>query len=135
TPAAAIVPGAASTPAAAMPASYVVQPGGTLSEIAERFGTSVDALMSANGIVDARLVRIGVSLAVPGTSAPPAATAPTAAAAPTAPAARARTYTVRPGDALSEIAERLGTSTAALARANRITDAHRVRIGTVLAIP
>jgi murein DD-endopeptidase MepM/ murein hydrolase activator NlpD len=46
-----------------------------------------------------------------------------------------RTYIVRPGDTLSSIASRYGTTTGAIARANRITNPDLVVIGRRLTIP
>jgi soluble lytic murein transglycosylase-like protein len=46
-----------------------------------------------------------------------------------------QTYVVRPGDTLSSIAARFGTTTGALARANRITNLNLVVIGKRLTIP
>ncbi len=58
-----VIPRGASAEAdAALPTSYVVQPGDTLSEIAEHFGTSVEALQRFNDIGDPSLVRDGVEL-------------------------------------------------------------------------
>ena len=45
------------------------------------------------------------------------------------------TYTVRTGDTVSHIATRSGTTVAAIARANSLADASRIRIGQVLTIP
>lgn len=45
--------------------SYVVRPGDTLASIARRFDTSIDALTTSNGLVDADLIRIGQELEVP----------------------------------------------------------------------
>jgi LysM repeat protein len=50
-------------------------------------------------------------------------------------AARAATVTVAPGDTLSAIAARNGTSAGAIARANGIADPDLVRAGTRLTIP
>ena len=48
----------------------------------------------------------------------------------------AATYTVRPGDTLSEIAERFGVSLDALIAANpQITDPDRIFPGQVIVIP
>ena len=44
------------------PASYVVQPGDTLSEIAEEFDTTVEALQRLNGIADPSHIRDGTEL-------------------------------------------------------------------------
>ncbi len=48
------------------PQSYRVRRGDTLTEIARLFGTSVKALMAANGLRNADHVRKGVVLAIPG---------------------------------------------------------------------
>lgn len=49
--------------------------------------------------------------------------------------ASAGTYTVRPGDTLSAIADRLGTSVRALTEANAIADPDRIIAGQVLTVP
>jgi phospholipase C len=49
---------------------YVVQPGDTLSEIAERFGLSAEMLGQANGIENLNLIFAGQTLHVPLRSAP-----------------------------------------------------------------
>jgi N-acetylmuramoyl-L-alanine amidase len=46
-----------------------------------------------------------------------------------------RTYRIRPGDTLSEIAQRHGVSLEALQAANPLDDPHRLRVGTTLTIP
>ena len=48
---------------------YVVQPGDTLSALALRFGTTVSALVEANGIANPDLIYVGQTLAIPGPSA------------------------------------------------------------------
>lgn len=53
----------------------------------------------------------------------------------TPPAPAGKTYTVKPGDALSLIAERHGVSTAALAAANGIANPNLIYPGQVLTIP
>lgn len=46
--------------------SYTVQPGDTVYHIATRFGVSVGRLMTANGLSDARELRVGQTLTIPG---------------------------------------------------------------------
>ncbi len=45
---------------------YVVQAGDTLSSIAQRFGTTLDALIAANAIADPSLLQPGDTLVIPG---------------------------------------------------------------------
>jgi membrane-bound lytic murein transglycosylase D len=68
-PAAPPAPNAATDSAAALepqPRSVVVQPGDTLSQLARRHGTTVGALMKANGITSPRSIRVGMRLWLPG---------------------------------------------------------------------
>jgi LysM repeat protein len=54
-----------SAPATPEPQTYVVQPGDTLSIIADQFGTSVEALQAANGIDDPDEIVPGQVLIIP----------------------------------------------------------------------
>jgi LysM repeat protein len=53
------------TPAAATGRSHVVQNGDSIWRIANRYKVSQDALMKANGISDARKMKVGMSLVIP----------------------------------------------------------------------
>jgi LysM repeat protein len=53
------------------PATYVVQPGDTLSAIARRFNTTVAALVQANNIWNPNLIYVGQVLVIPGGTTPP----------------------------------------------------------------
>ncbi len=44
---------------------YQVQPGDTLQKIAQRFGTTVKALMAANDLADPAAIRVGENLIIP----------------------------------------------------------------------
>ena len=66
-------------------------------------------------------------------TAPP--TASSATVVGTATVGGAGTYTIQPGDTLSDIALRLGVSQAALAKANGITAVDHIEVGTVLQVP
>lgn len=50
---------------------YVVQPGDTLSSIAQRFGTTVDAIVRANNITNPNLIYVGQVLTIPTGTTPP----------------------------------------------------------------
>jgi LysM repeat protein len=49
----------------AIAAAYIVQPGDTLSEIAQHYSTSVEAIAQANGIANPNLVFPGQRLSIP----------------------------------------------------------------------
>ncbi len=55
---------------------YVVQPGDTLFLIAQRFGTTVQAIMQANNITNPDIIVVGQILIIPAGTAPPAPTPP-----------------------------------------------------------
>jgi len=96
--------------------AYAVEPGDTLSELARRFGVSVDDLARANNLTDRNRVIAGRSLEIPG-SAP------------------ARAHTVARGETLSGIATRYGVDIAGLAAANGIVRVDLVREGARLVVP
>jgi murein DD-endopeptidase MepM/ murein hydrolase activator NlpD len=92
--------------------THTVRPGETLSEIAQRHGSSAAALAAANGLEDPDLIRIGTTLKIPGA----------AATASTSPRDGATHHDVRPGETISGIAARHGISQAQLIAANGLTN-------------
>jgi LysM repeat protein len=113
-------------------ATYLVQPGDTLSSVARRYNTTVADLARLNGIVNVNLIRAGQQLIVTdagtgGVSQPPPS--------PSQPPASQSTYTVQPGDNLYRISLRFGVSLLRLAEVNGIANVNRIFIGQVLTIP
>ena len=85
-----------------------VRAGDTLSGIAQANGVSLSALIRANPqILHPDLIRPGQHVAIPAAGAG---------------GGQAASYTVRPGDTLSAIAERFGTDWRSLAQANNISN-------------
>lgn len=100
--------------------TYTVQSGDTLSGIAARWGVTVSALAVANNIANPNLIYPGQVLHKPTGDAP---------------APSAGTYTVVSGDTVSGLAQRWGTTVAAIVSVNHLADPNRIFVGQVLTIP
>ncbi|MGC8785859.1 MAG: LysM peptidoglycan-binding domain-containing protein [Anaerolineae bacterium] len=103
------------------PIYHQVQWGENLTRIAMRYGTTVWAIAQANGIWNINYIRAGQVLLIP-VPGP-------------IPGPMPRTYIVQPGDTLSAIAWRFGTTVWALAQANGIWNPNLIYIGQRLYIP
>ena len=97
--------------------TYTVQSGDTLSSIADKFGTSYQALASLNGISNPNLIYVGQVLRVNGSAS-----------------ASSVYYTVRAGDNLSAIASRYGTSYQSIASLNGLSNPNLIYAGQTLRI-
>lgn len=95
---------------------YTVKSGDTLWLLAQRFGTTVDAIKSLNGLTSNNL-SIGQVLRIPESGTP-----------------AYFQYTVRSGDTLWLLAQRFGTTVDAIKRLNGLTG-NNLSIGQVLLIP
>ncbi len=132
--------------------SYVVQPGDTLSSIARRTNTTVQALAQLNGIVNPDRILAGQTLFVGSNVGGPVVTTPlpvvtvpvvaTSAAQPVIVTAvpgnavtQTGTYIVQPGENLFRISLRFNVSLSELIRANGITNANRIFAGQQIIIP
>lgn len=126
-------------PAQTIPGEHLVQPGDTLTALARRYGTTVNALVAANGMAHANVpLRVNQRLKIPTASQAPAARPAAPAAAPVMPAASPTgIYTVRAGDTLYKISRQYGVRPAALMQANGLTPetANTIRVGQTLRIP
>lgn len=98
-------------------ATYTVEPGDTLSQIASENGTTVAALVEANNLRNPDHIYVGQQLVLPG-------------AAPDG----SQVHIVTSGESLSTIAARYGLTVAELAAANGITNTNVIYIGTRLAV-
>ena len=100
--------------------TYVVVAGDTLSELARDFGVPTGELAEANGISNPDLILAGARLTVGVTGSDGDESLVV--------------HTVEPGETLSDVARRYGTSVAAIADANDIADVDRVISGSDLRI-
>ncbi len=113
--------------------THTVQAGENLFRIALRYGTTVQALATANNIANPALIYVGQVLVIPAAGQP--VPQPTAVPGqPTPVPGTLVTYTVVAGDNLSRIAQRYGTTVAALASANNIVNPNLIYVGQVLKI-
>jgi LysM repeat protein len=131
------------------PTTYLLRPGDNLTRIAERYGTSVEAILAANGLSNANRIYAGQALVIPPAPAsdalaeapsdatPAAAVAASSSddAAPQAEEPMPATYTVRRGDSVFTIARQLGVSIDDLLAANGISNPSHVEAGQVLTVP
>jgi LysM repeat protein len=99
----------------------VVRWGENLTRIARYYGTTVWAIAQANGIWNINYIRAGQALLIPGWG-------PGSWPGP-------RTYIVQPGDTLSTIAWRFGTTVWLIAQANGIWNPNLIYVGQRLYIP
>ena len=106
--------------------TYTVKKGDSLGAIAERFGVTVDQLRDWNGI-KGNNIQAGQKLTIGGKSK-------SSSKAGSSKSAKAKTHKVRSGESLGVIAEKYGTSAAAIRRANGIKG-DNIRVGQTLKIP
>lgn len=100
--------------------TYIVQAGDTLSEIAAKFGTTYQHLAEINGIADPNKIYAGQEIRIDDT-------APTSTG-------NDEYYTIQPGDTLSGIAERYGTSYQYLAYINGISNPNKIYVGDTIRV-
>ncbi|HON43594.1 MAG TPA: LysM peptidoglycan-binding domain-containing protein, partial [Bacillota bacterium] len=96
----------------AIPATLIVQPGDTLFLIARRYGTTVQALMSANNLTSTNIY-VGQRLRIPGGPRGGPRTESVGQAG-------SGEYVVQPGDTLSGIASAFGATQEALVGLNQL---------------
>jgi beta-lactamase class A len=104
-------------------ASYLIQPGDTLSAIATVTGVSLERLISLNAIKNPDLIIAGQTLSLAGGTSQ------------SADQAAGAQYTVKSGDTLWDIAQATGTSVDVLTQLNQLTNADQLKIGQQLHLP
>ncbi|OYV48702.1 MAG: hypothetical protein B7X06_00850, partial [Verrucomicrobia bacterium 21-51-4] len=123
--------------AAATGSTYTVQKGDSLWAISQRTGVSVSALAAANNLSPKSGLKLGQVLTIPGKDAAQlasTASAQSSASQATDMSQETTEYTVRSGDSLSKIANRCGTTVAALKSINGLTS-DTIRSGQKLVLP
>lgn len=103
---------------------HTVKRGENLFRIALRYGTTVQAIASANRIANPARIYVGQVLVIPSSGGQPSP-----------PATGGTTYVVKRGDNLFRIALRYNISYLYLAQYNGITNPSQIYVGQVLRIP
>jgi LysM repeat protein len=113
------------------PQKHTVAAGDSFETIANKYGVTVRELVSANP----QLLKSGDQLTVPVAVAIPAESGTSSGSSGSGPTSTQRTHTVKAGDTLTAIAVRYGTTVAAIASANNITNINNISVGQLLVIP
>jgi len=117
--------------------SHQVKKGETLSGIAKKYGTSVDAILRANGMKKNATLLAGATIKVPGRAVYAAAAPEESKAAPPvksgAPSGTIITYKVQKGDSLFSIANKNATTVQAIQALNNLRGT-ALQVGQILKI-
>jgi LysM repeat protein len=131
---------------------HTVQRGDTVGRLANLYGSTVQAITTANGLNEDALIFVGQNLVIPVRLPAPATLTPTPTAqvvvvtATPAPATTqtpqvqppvggTTTYVVQRGDTLRRIAQQFNTTVAALAQLNGIANVNLIFVGQQLTVP
>jgi len=113
--------------------TYTIRYGDLLELIAQRFGTTVEAIAEANNITDYRSLQPGDVIVIP--SANFGVGGPVNVQPINTPITRGTNYVIQLGDNMFGIAARAGVNVYDLAEANGILDLNSIYSGQVLRIP
>ncbi|MCK4224885.1 MAG: LysM peptidoglycan-binding domain-containing protein [candidate division Zixibacteria bacterium] len=97
---------------------HIVKRGENLSYLAKKYGISVSAIMAANHLTSKHILKIGQRLLIPASSD-----------------VTLRTYIVKKGDTVSDLALRFGSNTGEIKKLNGLTNPHSIKKGQKLKIP
>ncbi|MCS7003602.1 MAG: LysM peptidoglycan-binding domain-containing protein, partial [Dehalococcoidia bacterium] len=122
--------------------TYTVVRGDTLNRIAQRFGVTVSAIVTRNGLANPNLIYPGQRLIIPApgttpvppTAVPPTGVPPTQAPPPTQQPG-GTIHIVQRGESLNTIARRYGVTVSAIVAANNIVNPNLIYPGQRLIIP
>ncbi len=97
---------------------HIVKRGETLGDLSKKYGVSVAAIISANNLSSAHLLKVGQHLLIPTSSD-----------------VTLQSYTVKEGDTLSELAQRFQANPGEIKKTNELANANYLQTGQKLNIP
>ncbi|WP_077369080.1 LysM peptidoglycan-binding domain-containing protein [Anaerosalibacter sp. Marseille-P3206] len=103
--------------------AYTIRAGDTLYLLAQRYNTTVNAIIAINPGINPNNLQIGQVICIP------------SAAPPVPPCPGGILYTIRAGDTFFKIAQQYNITVDALMRANPGVDPNNLQIGQVICIP
>ena len=101
---------------------YTIKSGDTLYLLAQRYNTTVEAIMRLNPGIDPKNLQIGQVICIPSEK-------------PMPPCQDGFYYTIRQGDTFYKLSQQFGVSVEDLMRANPGVDPNNLQIGQVICIP
>lgn len=120
---------------------YTIVSGDTVGKIAAHFGTTPQAVLSANGLSKTSIIYPGQTLSIPGVTPAAFTPAPVSSVTPiTPPSATVTTpvtssYLIASGDTLSKIASKFGVSIQSILNANGLNWSSIIYAGRTITIP
>jgi len=125
-----LAPTSTATPSG--PVTYIIEPGDTLSSIAEKFGVEVVMLMALNNITDPNQLFVNTEIIIPESDAQ----LPTKTALPeNLYPGQIIEYQIQSGDTLETIAAQYNSTAEAIAELNEIEDPNPIGVGQIILVP
>jgi murein DD-endopeptidase MepM/ murein hydrolase activator NlpD len=115
------------------PLTVAIREGQSLWSLAAEYGTTVDAIVAANGLSNARTIRTGTSVVIPGATA--AKPASKKSVAKTKPGTKTVVVRIYNGQTVWDVAQAYGVSVEEIVAANGLSSPDFVRAGQRLVVP
>jgi LysM repeat protein len=123
------------TPRVTTQGTHTVQPGDTLSGLANFYGVTLADLVALNPALNPDLLFVGALLVIPDSVTATAPDPPQSSIPVTTPPAGVTAYVVQPGDSYSALAARFDTTQATLFALNPTTLPDRLFAGSTILVP
>ena len=120
-------------PSSAKAVTHTVKRGDTVWDLARHYGSTVTAIVDANGLDARATIHVGETLTIPHASKATAATR--APSGKSTHRTKTATHTVKPGDTVWDLAQHFDTTVSAIVNANGLGSSATIHVGDKLSIP